>query len=54
MATQTELQYISNAAGQLLAVIVPIEVWREIESEPAIANLLKSDPHPERKTCFAT
>ena len=43
MTTQTELQYISNAAGQPVAVIVPIEVWHEIESERETAYLLKSD-----------
>lgn len=43
MATQIDLQYISNAAGQPVAVIVPIEVWQEIESERETAYLLKSE-----------
>ena len=43
MATQTDLQFISNAAGRPVAVIVPIEVWHEIESERETAYLLKSE-----------
>lgn len=38
-----ELRYISDENGQTTAVIVPIELWREIESERETAYLLKSD-----------
>lgn len=39
----TEIQYISNENGEPTAVIVPIELWREIESEKETAYLLKSE-----------
>jgi hypothetical protein len=38
-----EIQYVSDESGQPTAVIVPIELWREIESEKETAYLLKSD-----------
>ena len=37
-----EIQTVSNADGEPTAVIVPIELWREIESERETAYLLKS------------
>jgi hypothetical protein len=40
--TQINLQYISDEKGVPTAVIVPIELWREIESEKETAYLLKS------------
>ena len=39
----TEIQYISDESGNPTAVIVPIELWREIESEKETAYLLKSE-----------
>ena len=33
MATQTKIQYVSDAEGHPVGVIVPIEVWREVESQ---------------------
>ncbi len=39
----SELQYISDESGNPTAVIVPIELWREIESEKETAYLLKSE-----------
>jgi len=42
MATQTLLQYVSDEEGRPVSVIVPIELWREIESERETAYLLKS------------
>ena len=39
----TEIQYASDESGQPTAVIVPIELWREIESEKETAYLLKSE-----------
>jgi PHD/YefM family antitoxin component YafN of YafNO toxin-antitoxin module len=39
----TDIQYISDESGKPTAVIVPIELWREIESEKETAYLLKSE-----------
>lgn len=39
----TDIQYVSDETGQPTAVIVPIELWREIESEKETAYLLKSE-----------
>lgn len=36
------IQYVSDADGRNVGVIVPIDVWREIESELETAHLLKS------------
>ncbi len=33
MATQTQLQYVSDESGAAVSVIVPIELWREIEAQ---------------------
>jgi hypothetical protein len=41
--TEAEIQYVSDADGNAVAVIVPIELWREIESETETAYLLKSE-----------
>ena len=38
-----DIQYVSDETGNPTAVIVPIELWREIESEKETAYLLKSD-----------
>ncbi|HWN08350.1 MAG TPA: hypothetical protein VNO50_03610 [Pyrinomonadaceae bacterium] len=38
-----EIQYVSDEGGESTAVIVPIELWREIESEKETAYLLKSE-----------
>ena len=38
-----EIQIASNESGQPTAVIVPIELWREIESERETNYLLKSE-----------
>ncbi|MDX2180301.1 MAG: hypothetical protein SFV18_11975 [Bryobacteraceae bacterium] len=40
---QPELQFVSNEAGEPTAVIVPIDLWRDISSERETAHLLKSD-----------
>ena len=39
----TEIQYVSDESGNPVGVIVPIELWREIESEKETAYLLKSE-----------
>jgi hypothetical protein len=44
----TDLQYISDESGNPTAVIVPIELWREIESEKETAFLLKSETMKKR------
>jgi PHD/YefM family antitoxin component YafN of YafNO toxin-antitoxin module len=44
----SELQYISDESGNPTAVIVPIELWREIESEKETAYLLKSESMKRR------
>ncbi len=38
-----DIQYISDEHGNPVGVIVPIELWREIESERETAYLLKSE-----------
>lgn len=40
---ETEIQFVSNDAGEPTAVIVPIELWREISSERETAHLLGSE-----------
>ena len=44
----TEIQYISDAKGQPVGVIVPIDLWEEIESEKETAYLLKSETMRQR------
>ena len=43
-----EIQYVSDETGNPTAVIVPIELWREIESEKETAYLLKSESMKRR------
>jgi len=45
---ETEIQYVSGEGGEPTAVIVPIALWREIESERETAYLLKSDTMKRR------
>ncbi len=44
----TDIQYISDAKGNPVGVIVPIEIWREIESEKETAYLTKSETMKKR------
>lgn len=44
----TEIQYVSDSDGKEVAVIVPIELWREIASERETAYLLKSEAMKKR------
>ena len=37
------IQYVSDENGNPTSVIVPIELWREIESERETAYLLRSE-----------
>lgn len=39
----TDIQYISDESSNPTAVIVPIELWRQIESEKETAYVLKSE-----------
>lgn len=41
-----EIQIVSSENGEPTAVIVPIEIWREIASERETAYLLKSETMP--------
>jgi PHD/YefM family antitoxin component YafN of YafNO toxin-antitoxin module len=43
-----EIQYVSDESGEPTAVIVPIALWREIESERETAYLLKSEAMKRR------
>jgi hypothetical protein len=42
MAARREIQYVSDETGKPVGVLVPIELWRQIESERETAYLLKS------------
>jgi len=44
----TDIQYISDANGNPVGVIVPIEIWQEIKSEKETAYLLKSETMKKR------
>lgn len=44
----TDIQYISDAKGNRVGVIVPIEIWHEIESEQETAYLTKSETMKKR------
>ncbi len=48
MTTATSVQYVSDAEGNPVGVIVPIELWREIESERETAYLLQSPAMKKR------
>lgn len=48
MASVTEIPYISDADGKNVGVIVPIELWREIESERETDYLLRSETMKRR------
>ena len=43
-----DIQIVSNEAGEPTAVIVPIELWREIASERETAYLLRSERMKQR------
>lgn len=45
---EIDIQIVSNEAGEATAVIVPIDVWKEITSERETAYLLKSDAMRQR------
>jgi PHD/YefM family antitoxin component YafN of YafNO toxin-antitoxin module len=48
VASLAEIAYVSDAEGNTVGVIVPIELWREIESERETAYLSKSETMKRR------
>ena len=44
----TDIQIVSNEAGEPTAVLVPIELWREIASERETAYLLSTETMKQR------
>lgn len=48
MSLESPIQFVSDESGNAVAVIVPIELWREIESERETAYLLKSEAMRKR------
>jgi PHD/YefM family antitoxin component YafN of YafNO toxin-antitoxin module len=45
---EPDIQIVSDSSGKPTAVIVPIDLWREIESARETAYLLKSEPMRRR------
>ena len=43
-----QIQYISDENNKIIGVIVPIELWRQIQSEKETAYLLKSTKMKKR------
>jgi len=43
-----EVQYITNSHNKVTGVIVPIELWNELQSEKETAYLFKSETMKER------
>ena len=43
-----QIQYISDEKDKVTAVIVPIDLWREIQSEKETAYLLKNKTMKKR------
>lgn len=48
MATSADIQYVSDINGNTVSVIVPIDLWHEIESERETAYLLQSETMKQR------
>ena len=46
--TGSDIQCVSDQDGKPVGVIVPIELWREIESERETAYLVKSNAMRQR------
>jgi hypothetical protein len=44
----SQIQYIKDDQDNVTGVIVPIDLWREIESEKETAYLLKSETMKKR------
>jgi hypothetical protein len=50
--SQVNIQYLSDENSETIAAVVPIDLWREIESERETAYLLSSDVMKERRRCL--
>lgn len=48
MTLSNQVQFVSDQEGKPVGVLVPIELWRAIESELETAYLLKSDAMKQR------
>ena len=48
MAPADDVQYVSDVNGKVTAVLVPIDLWREISSERETAYLLQSEAMKRR------
>ncbi len=48
MSNDLPIQYVSDPQGNVISVIVPIALWRKIESERETAYLLKSAAMKQR------
>jgi len=46
--TMEPIRYISDEHNNITGVIVPIDLWREIQSEKETAHLLKSETMKKR------
>ena len=46
--TMSDVQYISDEQNNITGVVVPIDLWHELQSEKETAYLLKSDTMKER------
>ena len=44
----SDVQYISDEQNNITGVVVPIDLWHELQSEKETAYLLKSDIMRER------
>ena len=44
----SDVQYISDEQNNITGVVVPIDLWHELQSEKETAYLLKSDAMKER------
>jgi len=48
MSEPNGIEYITGDDGQPVGVVVPIALWREIESERETAHLLRSEAMKQR------
>ncbi|HLX64584.1 MAG TPA: prevent-host-death protein [Planctomycetota bacterium] len=48
MPATKQIQFISNEKGKATGVIIPIALWRELESEKETAYLLRSPAMKKR------
>lgn len=48
MSAELDVEYISNAEGKPVAVVVPIDLWQEISSERETAHLLSTPANKKR------